>query len=82
VHKHHVAKHAASYVEAKKVAEITPLGPVPNIVAGQIVIEEDPLLSDIISSKDTFVTGYVGDIFTHEIEISPIVVSSLLVQPM
>jgi hypothetical protein len=75
-----VAKPIASNVEAEKVVEVTPLSPIPNIVAGKIVIEEDPLLVDILRSKDMATTSYVGDIFTKVIEISHIVVSAIPVQ--
>ena len=39
MHKRHVAKPIASNVEAEKIVEVTPLGHVPNIAAGKIVIE-------------------------------------------
>jgi len=55
---------------------------VPNIAYGKIFIEEDYLLIDILRFKDMAITGYVRNIFTHEIEISPITVSAIPVQPM
>lgn len=45
-----MAKPTASNVEVEKVTEVTPSGLVPNIATHKIVIEEDPLLTDIIRS--------------------------------
>lgn len=64
----------------RQALQVKPSGLVPNIAAGKIVVEEDPLLINIIRFKEMAVTGYVRDIFNQEIDISPIVVNALYVQ--